>query len=70
MDVLCEMENSIPLIIVVNGGHWSPRADKGIESEGGVNQWSGLVREDGGAGNWNSGLALRSPCGYLGSEAS
>lgn len=65
-DVLYEMEDSIPLIIVVNGGHLFPNPDKGIESGGGVSQCSGLVEEAGNIGNWNSA----EPCGYLGLIAS
>lgn len=34
-DVLCEMENSIQLSIVVHGGHWSSSPDRGTEPEGG-----------------------------------
>lgn len=36
IDIVCEMENSIQLIIIVNGGHLSATSDKGTESEGGV----------------------------------
>lgn len=64
--VLYEMEDSVPLIIVVNGGHLFPNPDEGIESGGRVIQWSGLVAEAGSIGNWNSA----EPCGYLGLRAS
>ena len=65
-DVLYEVEDSIPLIIVVNGGHLFLNPDKGIESGGGVSQWSGVVEEAGNIGSWNSA----EPCGYLGLTAS
>lgn len=42
-DVLCQMEDSIQLRIVGNGGHWASTPDTGTESEGGGSWELGLV---------------------------